>query len=165
MPHYFGPNTNWALSPFTVPDVSVTIAPPANTTSYGNAPVARAHDTDSVANVFVVNTHAPLPAGVLTAFETWVQAGSVGNTFNAYVLRPTGVVNQYTVVFDSGPLTVSGAAGAAQTFPLATPFDVLAGDLIAHYGQGIPIDIAPGTVRSGHRLLPRRPGARAGCGD
>ena len=36
VPHYFGPNTNWALSPFTVPDVTVTIAPPA-VTSFGNA--------------------------------------------------------------------------------------------------------------------------------
>ena len=28
VPHYFGPNTNWALSPFTLPDVVVTIDPP-----------------------------------------------------------------------------------------------------------------------------------------
>ena len=73
------------------------------------------------ANVFVVNTHAPLPAGVLTAFETWVQAGSVGNTFHAYVLRPTGVANQYTVVFDSGPLTVSGAARRGSDIPPGSP--------------------------------------------
>ncbi len=29
VPHYFGPNTNWALSPLTSPDVIVTIDPPA----------------------------------------------------------------------------------------------------------------------------------------
>jgi hypothetical protein len=28
IPHYFGPNTNWALSPATSPDVVVTIDPP-----------------------------------------------------------------------------------------------------------------------------------------
>ena len=30
VPHYFGPNTNWALSPFTVPDVAVEIAGDGN---------------------------------------------------------------------------------------------------------------------------------------
>jgi FtsP/CotA-like multicopper oxidase with cupredoxin domain len=40
VPHYFGPNTNWALSPFTLPDVFVTIDPPLDVT--GRQAIAQA---------------------------------------------------------------------------------------------------------------------------
>jgi FtsP/CotA-like multicopper oxidase with cupredoxin domain len=92
-----------------------------------------------------------LPNGTLQEFQTWNQATpggsptpSAGRLFNAYVLRPVAA-NQYQVVFDSGTLTVPALANPAvseiATFPLATPVPVIAGDVIAFYGAGIPADI------------------------
>ena len=136
IPHYFGPYPNYANSPIpTITTIGNSLTGPRNT------------PTDNAANVSVVNTHAPLPNGMLTEFQTYNQPGSGPNTFHAYVLRPTGTPNQYTVVFDSGLLTVptlpAGSTGRVETFPVG-PVPVQAGDLIAHYGQGIPIDIGLG---------------------
>jgi FtsP/CotA-like multicopper oxidase with cupredoxin domain len=124
---------------------------PAAVTIDGSAltqPVAPA-----IVPVFVVVPTA-LPAGSLQAFEAWNQATSggsptpsAGQTFNAYLLRPLAG-NQYQVVFDSGALTVPAladpAVSAAATFPLVTPIPVLAGDVIAFYGAGIPVDTGSG---------------------
>jgi hypothetical protein len=129
---------NWANSP--------SPGGVATATFHGNALQARNTPTDGATNVLVVNP-AVLPAGNLVSFQTHAQTGSggaAGNTFHAYVLRPTGVANEYTVAFDSGALTVGPLAAGTQTFTLATPFPVLAGDVIAHYGNGIPIDIGAG---------------------
>ena len=135
-PHYYGPYPNYANSPLPV----VTSAP-GSTTPVGNPLVARAYPTDSAANVLVVNSHAPLPAGTLAEIQVFDQPGSGPNSFHAYVLRPTGTPGSYSVVFDSGPLSVpSVATGQVVTFPVG-PFAVQAGDLMAHYGQGIPLDM------------------------
>ncbi len=136
IPHYFGPYPNYANSP--IPTI----------TTFGNSLTGpRNTPTDNTANVSVVNTHTPLPNGILTEFQTYNQPGSGPNTFHAYVLRPTGTPNQYTVVFDSGSLTVpalpAGSTRQVETFPVG-PVPVQAGDLIAHYGQGIPFDIGLG---------------------
>jgi hypothetical protein len=53
-------------------------------------------------------------------------------------LRPAGGAS-FTVVAEQ-TFTTSGTLGFAQ-YPLATPWSVAAGDLYAHYGQGIPLDI------------------------
>jgi len=101
------------------------------------------------APVFVV-IPTPLPTGILTEFLTWNQATpsagpfpSEGNIFHAYVLRPTGVANEYQVVFDSGLLTVPAPAtpGVSEfaVFPVGN-VAVQAGDVLAFYGQGIPLD-------------------------
>ncbi len=98
---------------------------------------------------------AALPAGLLQSFQTWNQATaggspfpSAGNVFHAYVLRPTGNPNEYTVVFDSGLLTVPAVTTAstseAVVFGVAS-LAVQAGDRLAFYGQGIPVDTGAGT--------------------
>jgi FtsP/CotA-like multicopper oxidase with cupredoxin domain len=110
----------------------------------GNPLIARTTPTDTASNVFVVNPTA-LPAGTLRNFQTLDQPGSGTNSFHAYILRPTGVANQYTVVFDSGPLTVPAVASNSVRTYSVTPFNVLANDVAAFYGQGIPIDIGVGT--------------------
>ncbi len=81
-----------------------------------------------------------LPDGMVQSFQTWNQAGqgsspfpSAGNVFHAYVLRPTGVANEYTVVFDSGQLTVpplTDPAGEVATFGVMN-LAVQAGDMLA----------------------------------
>jgi FtsP/CotA-like multicopper oxidase with cupredoxin domain len=158
-PHYFGPWPNWANSPQTLPDVTVTIDPAAVTAvTAGNPLVDRANATDyatppgTLAPVFVVLPNAVLADGTLTSFEVWNQTlpgsspnPSEGNLFHAYVLRPTGT-NQYTVIFDSGELVMppaTNAAGNVAAFPVAAP--VLAGDVIGFYGQGIPVDVGGGS--------------------
>ncbi|MBI5034042.1 MAG: multicopper oxidase domain-containing protein [Chloroflexi bacterium] len=122
----------------------------------GNLLIERPVPTDNAANVLVVNTHAPLTTGQLTAFYVFTQPGSGPNSFNAYVLRPTGVANEYTVVFDSGSLSVPSVATGTVTKFAVGPIGVLAGDLIAHYGRGIPIDIpaTPGGTGADTTLYP-----------
>ena len=89
-------------------------------------------------------------AGTLKSFETWNQASaggsltpSAGEHFNAYVLRPTGITDQYTVVYDSGTLTVPALANpgvsAIASFPVPD-IAVQAGDVLAFYGAGVPVD-------------------------
>lgn len=95
-----------------------------------------------------------LPTGIIESFQTWNQgmkgnspAPSAGNIFHAYVLRPTANTNEYTVVFDSGvltvpPLTTPGVSEVA-SYPVAN-LAVQAGDRLAFYGQGVPVDINGG---------------------
>ena len=150
-PHYFS-HPNYANSPLP------SLVPGAVTTYIGSPLQDRANASDypvavgELAPVFVM-MEAPLTEGFLTGFQSWNQAlqaaspfPSAGNIFHAYVLRPTGTPNQYTVVFDSGLLTVpaltTGTSEAA-TYPVAN-LRVAAGDRLAFYGQGIPVDTGAG---------------------
>ncbi|RJQ68386.1 MAG: hypothetical protein C4519_23210 [Desulfobacteraceae bacterium] len=150
-PHYFS-HPNYANSPLPTVDGA--------TISVGNPLVDRQYASDfpvgagELAPVFVVVPTA-LPNGLLQSFQTWNQAtpgaspfASAGNVFHAYVLRPTGVANEYTVVFDSGLLTVPAltdpAVSEIATFGVAN-LAVQAGDVLAFYGQGIPVDTATGS--------------------
>jgi FtsP/CotA-like multicopper oxidase with cupredoxin domain len=143
-PRYFS-HPNYANSP--LPEVTVT---PGAESQVGNDLITRTYATDGAVNVFVMLA-TPLTDGLLTAFETWNQAtadanGNVseGMQFHAYVLRPTRFTNQFSVVFDSGLLTVPAPAesGVSETarFGVAN-LAVQAGDRIAFYGQGIPLDL------------------------
>jgi len=144
-PHYFS-HPNYANSPLPV----VT---PGVVSDFGNPLVDRAYSSDNATNVFVVIPTA-LPDGMLQSFQTWNQpaAGgspaSAGLNFHAYVLRPTGVANEYTVVFDSGQLTVPAltdpAVSEIATFGVMN-LAVQAGDMLAFYGRGIPLDIGTGS--------------------
>jgi FtsP/CotA-like multicopper oxidase with cupredoxin domain len=150
VPDYSGLTPNWAYSP------APSVAPAGLPTVAGHPTTSdRQYATDfpvgvgQVGMALVVIPSAVLPAGNLTGFQTWNQTAiggspfpSAGNVFHAYVLRPTGVANQYSVVFDSGPLTVpapANSAGEVATFPVG-PVAVLAGDVIGFHGQGIPLD-------------------------
>ena len=144
---------NWANSP--MPTIVVTGT--TTTASVGNPLITRAYATDfatppgTLGPALVVVRNAVLPSGTLQSFQTWNQATpggsptpSAGNLFHAYVLRPTGVANQYMVVFDSGLLTVpalptGNTVGLVQAFPVA-PVAVQAGDVIGFYGEGVPVD-------------------------
>ena len=161
VPHYFGPYPNWANSPLTAPDATVTITAsglPVTPITVGNPLVDRANATDyattpgTLAPVFVVLA-AALPAGTLDSFKVWNQTvpggspnTSEGNLFHAYVLRPTGAANQYTLAYDSGLQTMPASlnpAGEVATFAAGVP--VQAGDMIGFYGEGVPVDVGGGT--------------------
>ncbi|MEE4275289.1 MAG: multicopper oxidase domain-containing protein [Thermoleophilia bacterium] len=141
-PHYFSV-ANYANS--QLPMVESGVA-----TTVGNALVERANASDSAANVFVV-VPTPLPDGLIQSFDTFNQTAgsnspSEGKSFHAYVLRPTGTADEYQVVFDSGLFTVPAAtdpAGNVEHFAVPN-IAVQAGDVLAFYGQGIPLDIGAG---------------------
>ncbi len=141
VPHYFGPYPNWANSPLTQPDVTVTITGASVAPmTYGNPLVSGSSFSDSFPRVFGVVRGATLPTGSLTGFSVWNQTGSAGYGFHAYVLRPTANLDEFEVVFDSGLLTVpvlSTATGEVVTYPVG-PVATEAGDLIGWFGQGIP---------------------------
>jgi FtsP/CotA-like multicopper oxidase with cupredoxin domain len=156
VPHYFGPWPNWANSQVTLPDVEVAInaaALPVAPILVGGPLIARQYATDNTVGgansgtpgqgtVLVINPTA-LPTGTLVNFQTYTQTGttfdSPGNTFSAYVLRPTGIANEYGIVYDSGPLTVPAEADGVHTWPVSVA--VQQGDVIGFYGQGIPLDM------------------------
>lgn len=146
-PHYFS-HPNYANSP--LPEVTTE---PGPQTTVGNPLQDRAYATDNASDVFVV-VPQPLPDGMIQSFETWNQASaggsfapSAGLNFHAYVLRPTGNASEYTVVFDSGQLTVPALSDPAvrevATYSVAN-LAVQAGDVLAFYGQGVPLDIGAG---------------------
>ncbi|MFN2162400.1 MAG: hypothetical protein ACK2UN_10040, partial [Candidatus Promineifilaceae bacterium] len=150
-PHYFS-HPNYANSPLPTIEGAVI--------DVGNPLIERAYASDYPVGVgelapALVVVPAALPDGMLQSFQTWNQANqgaspfpSAGNVFHAYVLRPTATANEYTVVFDSGELTVPALADPAvseiATFPVAN-LAVQAGDVLGFYGQGIPLDTSGGT--------------------
>ncbi len=133
-PHYFS-LPNYANSP--LPGV----------VPIGNPLIARYFPTDGTSTIFVVLPSKVLPNGVLQNFQTFNEPGvspgpSAGGQFHAYVLRPTGLVNQYQVIYDSGLLTVPvlppGSSGQVETYPITPTISVQAGDVLGFYGRGIP---------------------------
>jgi len=149
-PHYFS-HPNYANSPLpTIEGSLIYVANPLQDRTYASDfPVG----VGQLAPVFVVVPTA-LPDGFLTSFQMWNQATagsspfpSAQNVFHAYVLRPTGTPNEYTVVFDSGLLTVPDltdpAVSEVATFGVAN-LAVQAGDVLGFYGQGIPVDTGSG---------------------
>lgn len=164
VPDMFGPYPNYATSP--LPVVTSTPVP----VEIGNTLTDRAYatdypplsGTDGLAPVLVVVPTAVLQTGTLLSFSTWNQAttGSsptpsagdgvqTNGSFYAYVLRPTGVANEYSVVYQSGLNTVPAPAIAGTselaTYPVPAGVTVQAGDVIAFYGEGIPVDTGVGT--------------------
>ena len=144
-PRYFS-HPNYANSPLPTIEGAVI--------EMGNPLQDRTYATDNAAGVFVVLPVA-LPDGMIQSFQVWNQAtagGSVqpsaGLSFHAYVIRPTGNPNEYHVVFDSGLLTMPALADPAvseiATFEVAN-LAVQAGDMLAFYGQGVPLDVGGGS--------------------
>jgi hypothetical protein len=79
-------------------------------------------------------------AGTLQDILVWGETdgqnlSGIGQSFQAFVLRPTGT--NYQVVFETSYLTVTNVG--TNTFAIPGPsFGLLPGDVIAHYGRGIP---------------------------
>ncbi|MEI8332836.1 MAG: hypothetical protein WCH74_03120 [Chloroflexota bacterium] len=154
---------NYANSPLPVVTSSTTVT----TSTIGNSIIVRQYATDDtfgstgsgvagLGTVLVVMPTAVATPGTLANFQTFDQTTggtslvSGGNIFHAYVLHPTGNPNEYSVTYDSGPLTVPVVATdqAVLWDPAATGYtgstSVTAGDFVAFYGQGIPLDTTAG---------------------
>ncbi len=116
--------------------VSMMFAAPASAVLIGNnVAVGRANASDGATTVLQVYFNAPVTGlGTIDSFAIFDQSGNNGNTGQAFVLRPTGGSN-YLVVAN---LAFAGTGtNATKTLPVA-PISVQPGDLIAHYGRGVP---------------------------
>lgn len=81
--------------------------------------------------------HAVPGPGTIDSF-TYLAGSTLSTKTEAFlIVRPTGITNQYSVVFDSG--NIQAASTGLQTFSI-TPTAVVAGDLIAAVGQGVKFD-------------------------
>jgi hypothetical protein len=83
-------------------------------------------------------------AGTLREILSWGENSGqgipgVGEGFHAYVLRPIGI--NFQVMTDSGALIVANIGTNVFAVP---PFNLEAGDLIAHYGREIPANTGTG---------------------
>lgn len=117
--------------------VALAVAPVHAALVGNDVSVGRANASDGASDVFQVDRGDPIPsAGLVTDFVIFDQAGNntAGYTFHAYILRPTGG-NNYLVVSDD-LLTPTGT-NLTKSYDVAD-IPVLAGDLIAHYGRGVP---------------------------
>lgn len=132
--------------------LAIGFTEPVHAVIIGNDLIERQYATDAAPDaygVFVVDFGIN-EAGTLESFQTFGQQvddsqgnSSIDGSFQAFVLRPTGGANEYEVVFATDLLTAS--LSGINTFSLSTPFEVLAGDLVAHFGDGIPLSVGGGT--------------------
>ena len=82
VPHYFGPYPNWALSPLTLPDVTVTI----NGDGTGATATATVGGNGAVTGITITN-----PGANYTAATVSITGAGTGATANA-VVTLSGVV-------------------------------------------------------------------------
>ena len=90
VPHYFGPWPNWANSPFTLPDVTVTIDPPAAGTQ---ATATATVDADGAVTGFTITDPG---SGYAVEPLVTISGSGTGATATATVF-PTGVVTAVTI--------------------------------------------------------------------
>ena len=100
VPHYFGPNPNWAMSPFTVPDVTVTINGDGN----GATAVATVGANGAVTGLAITN-----PGTGYTAATVAITGAGTGANATATVTT-SGIVTAINV----------GAGGSGYTAPVVT---------------------------------------------
>lgn len=100
--------------------------------------------TDNATNVLVVYDPYPFPsAGTVDFLLGKDQPGSEIGSFTAFQLRPLGG-SQFSVVADSQTFTPPTVVTPTDVqYTLTTPWTVQAGDLYAHFGNGIPFNIIP----------------------
>ncbi|MDZ7615669.1 MAG: PEP-CTERM sorting domain-containing protein, partial [Patescibacteria group bacterium] len=110
----------------------------------------RAVVEDGSTAVFWTNAYGAPVAG--TVSEVTLRFQGQSGSFELFQLRPTGVANQYNVIARSGGITPSGTAGEELTYAFpggtgaATVFHLQPGDMLGHYGQGMPFTIKSNTA-------------------
>jgi hypothetical protein len=100
------------------------------------------YGSDGASNVLVTYTAFPFAgAGTVNFLQSAnldEYAWTPGESFTALQLRPAGG-SSYTVIAEQ-TFTTSSTLGIVQ-YTLSTPWSVQAGDIYAHYGQGIPFSL------------------------
>lgn len=114
---------------------------PAQAGLVGNELSARTAAADGDTRVLYSNWYSTPVASTVDSVDIFFQGDTT--TFNLFVLRPTGVTNQYDVVYDSGTIMPSGTPNTTISLALPNgPANVQPGDVFAHYGRGIPFSDA-----------------------
>ncbi|WP_295426264.1 multicopper oxidase domain-containing protein [uncultured Thiodictyon sp.] len=108
VPHYFGPFPNWALSPLTLPDATVTIDPPTSGTT------ATATATVGVGGVVTGIVITNPGSGYTSDPDVTIEGSGADATAEAHYTA-TGAVTSIAV---SGPSSIAGY-GSGYTAPTA----------------------------------------------
>ncbi len=111
---------------------TLTPAPP-EPGHFGNTFSGRAQASDGGTTVLWSNMYGAPVAGSVDAVEVFFQGNA--STFELFQLRPTGPANQFDVIASSGTITPNPAG--VMTLPNG-PFELEPGDMLFHYGRGIP---------------------------
>lgn len=83
-------------------------------------------------------------AGTVDSFSFY--EGATGSSMAAMIVRPTGNPNEYSIVYDSGIISLTAFpydTTGVKTVSIS-PVAIQIGDLVAHWGQGVAYDDAPG---------------------
>jgi FtsP/CotA-like multicopper oxidase with cupredoxin domain/fibronectin type 3 domain-containing protein len=132
VPHYFGPYPNWANSPFTLPDVSVSITDPGGKGT-GATAVATVGANGTVTSLTITN-----PGKGYTAADVAINGAGSGATATASVTL-SGMVTGITVDFPgagySSPV-VAITGGGASTDATATAYGGVDAVLVSDVGFG-----------------------------
>ncbi len=98
----------------------------------------RSSAADTATGVFWTNAYGAPVAG--TVGEVTLRFQGDTNSFELFQLRPSGAANQFEVIARSGSIAPSGTSGTTQTyaFPNGVEFHLQPGDMLGHYGRGLP---------------------------
>jgi hypothetical protein len=142
------------MKPFKLLPIALSIALLAQTAwaqnlfVQGNALSNRTFNSDNgPTNSQLTLDFANAQPGILQNILTWGEtSGSslsgIGQIFEVFVLRPLNSTN-YQVVFATGYFTVTNVG--TNTFAVSgSPFGLQVGDVVAHYGRGIPFSNGTG---------------------
>ena len=115
-----------------------TAFPALAQTEWGNTISSRTNATDSATTVFFSNFYAAPTDGTVSSIQLFDQGNS--GSFQIFQLRPTANLHEYNVVASSQTISPTGT-NAPLTVNLNNPFNIQTGDILGHYGNGIPFSI------------------------
>jgi hypothetical protein len=132
VPHYFGPNPNWAQSPFTVPDAVVEISAPTEDGGVQAEAVAAVGLNGAVTGITVTN-----PGSGYTSATVTISGSGVDATADATVTL-TGIVTNIRITEPGGGYTaptiaISDGGGTGATATVYGGVDTVTLDLTADY--------------------------------
>ncbi len=131
VPHYFGPYPNWANSPMTLPDATVTVDPPASGTQAQAA--ATVGVNGAITGITVTNPGSGYTAAPIVTITGSGTLATATATFN-----PTGSVTSVTVGNQGGgytkpQVTINGGATLVAT---ATAYGEVDALVLTNVGSG-----------------------------
>jgi len=134
VPHYFGPNPNWALSPLTLPDATVAITTTGSHDTTATA-TAAVDGTGAVTGITVTNPGSGYVGGSVTVSITGSGGGATANA----VVTASGSVTGITVGANGAGYktpVVSITGGGATTAATATAYGGVDAVTLSNPGTG-----------------------------
>lgn len=114
VPHYFGPNPNWAQSPFTVPDAVVEISAPTEAGGVQAEAVATVGANGVVTDISVTNPGSGYTSATVTISGSGAAAAATA------LVTMTGIVTDIQITapgtgYTAPTITISGGGGTGAT--------------------------------------------------